>query len=146
MSHLHCAILHFGSKQQLASIALRDRVLRQPLGLQYDPKDLAAEADEIHIAAIEGERVLGVLLFRKKDATTVKMRQVAVDAGQQGRGIGKAMVQFAENWCLDNGYRRIELHARDTAVPFYLAHGYRVEGDGFEEVGIPHHFMFRELI
>jgi GNAT superfamily N-acetyltransferase len=137
--------LTFGSKQQLASIALRDRILRQPLGLQYDPADLAAESDEIHIAALEGERVSGVLLLRKKDAITMKMRQVAVDRDQQRKGIGKAMVQFAELWCLENGYRRMELHARDTAIPFYLALGYRTEGDGFDEVGIPHHFMVRDL-
>jgi len=140
-----CAVLHFGSKQQLASIALRDRILRKPLGLQYDPADLVAESDEVHIAALEGERVLGVLLLRSKDATTMKMRQVAVDADQQGKGIGKAMVLFAENWCLENGYRRMELHARYTAIPFYLALGYSAEGVGFEEVGIPHHFMFRDL-
>lgn len=140
-----CTVLHFGSKQQIASIALRDRILRQPLGLQYDPADLAAESDEVHIAALEGERVLGVLLLRTKDATTMKMRQVAVDADQQGKGIGKAMVLFAEAWCLENGYRRMELHARDTAIPFYLALGYSTQGEGFEEVGIPHHFMFRDL-
>jgi predicted GNAT family N-acyltransferase len=142
---MRCVLLHYGSKQHYASIALRDRILRQPLGLQYEPADLTAESDEVHIAALEGERVLGVLLLRKQDGSTVKMRQVAVDNGFQGKGIGKDLVRYAEAWCQENGYRRIELHARDTAIPFYLSMGYSLEVEGFEEVGIPHHAMHRNL-
>jgi predicted GNAT family N-acyltransferase len=37
------------------------------------------------------------------------------------------------------------LHARETAVPFYLKLGYEVVGGQFEEVGIPHFKMEKKL-
>jgi predicted GNAT family N-acyltransferase len=37
------------------------------------------------------------------------------------------------------------LHARATAVPFYLRLGYTVVGEPFEEVGIPHRGMEKAL-
>jgi predicted GNAT family N-acyltransferase len=43
------------------------------------------------------------------------------------------------------GYHRIELHARDTAVPFYKKMNYSISGSVFKEVGIDHFFMSKEL-
>ena len=35
-------------------------------------------------------------------------------------------------------------NARPTALPFYLAHGFRLHGDAFEMPGFgPRHFMWR---
>jgi len=39
------------------------------------------------------------------------------------------------------GYKRIYLHAREYAVPFYEALGYHTFGEEFTEVGIPHRHM-----
>ena len=39
------------------------------------------------------------------------------------------------------GGSEIALHARESAVPFYLALGYGLVGEPFEEVGIPHRKM-----
>jgi len=66
------------------------------------------------------------------------MRQVAVSDKHQGLGIGRAMVEFSERFARENGYGKISMHARDTAVGFYLRLGYEVEGEPFEEVTIPH--------
>jgi predicted GNAT family N-acyltransferase len=37
------------------------------------------------------------------------------------------------------------MHARDTAIGFYEKLGYKVKGDGFIEVNVPHHVMEKEL-
>ncbi len=79
---IHCSELLFGSKFQIASVALRDRVLRKPLGLYYSPEALQAESAEWHLAAHIGASLLAVLLLKKADCHSVevlKMRQVAVD-------------------------------------------------------------------
>lgn len=39
------------------------------------------------------------------------------------------------------GYKRIYLHARAYAIPFYEGLGYHVFGEEFTEVGIPHRHM-----
>ncbi|MEO8175011.1 MAG: GNAT family N-acetyltransferase [Sediminibacterium sp.] len=37
------------------------------------------------------------------------------------------------------------MHARESAVGFYEKHGYKVVGDEFVEVTIPHFIMEKEL-
>lgn len=135
----------FNSAEQLLSIQLREEVLRIPLGLRFTPEELAAEHDQVHLAALQNEQVLGILLFKKLDRHTLKMRQVAVKPEVQRAGVGKALVSFAELWARERGFKRIEMHARFNAVPFYAKLGYLVEGEEFEEVGIPHFKMYKEL-
>jgi predicted GNAT family N-acyltransferase len=43
------------------------------------------------------------------------------------------------------GFGRAVLHAQLTAEGFYLKNGYRPEGEVFEEAGIAHRKMSREL-
>lgn len=148
-SDLHIKDLVFGSVEHRQSIELRRRVLRLPLGIDFTSSELASESDQIHLAAFNKGELLAVLLFKicsVKTACGLKMRQVAVEPSKQGTGIGKALVGFSEQWALDHGYTYIELHARKTAQPFYLSLGYQTVGDDFEEVGIPHVRMEKQLI
>ena len=70
---------------------------------------------------------------------------MAVLNNLQGKGIGRALMMFAENIARDRGFRKISMHARKTAVGFYEKLGYEVEGDEFLEVTIPHHIMKKGL-
>ncbi|MFN3422756.1 MAG: GNAT family N-acetyltransferase, partial [Armatimonadota bacterium] len=54
-------------------------------------------------------------------------------------------MSFAENIARDKGYRRIIMHARDTAIGFYEKFGYKVKGDQFIEVNLPHHVMEKNI-
>ena len=130
----------FGSTEQKESVALRYKVLREPLGLNFEQSDLEKEFEDFHIAAFHNTELVGILLL-KPNKDSIKMRQVAVDNFWQGKGIGKAMVFFAHNFAFDKGYKKIELHARETAVPFYLSLGYAIQGEPFYEVGVPHKKM-----
>ena len=73
------------------------------------------------------------------------MRQVAVDEAFRSKGLGGLMVDFAEEYAQKQGYKKIELNARETAVAFYLKHYYAVTGNQFFEVGIPHRKMLKLL-
>lgn len=73
------------------------------------------------------------------------MRQVAVVRELRGQGIGKALVAYAEALARKLGYRRMILHARETAVGFYEKLGYSRVGDRFEEVTIAHWTMEKHL-
>ena len=52
---------------------------------------------------------------------------------------------FAENLARDRGYNKISMHARKNATGFYEKVGYKVVGDEFVEVTIPHYNMEKEL-
>ena len=128
-----------------AALVLRDRILRKPLDLNLFEEDLSGETNDVHLGAFDGDTLTGVLVLTRVDAQCVRMRQVAVDAGWQHRGIGTALVKAAECEAAALGYRRIALHARATAVAFYERLGYATDGQPFTEVGIPHRAMSKAL-
>jgi hypothetical protein len=142
---LKIGIANFESKEYDAAVALRYEVLRKPLGMVYTPEQLAEEATETHVIAVADAKVVGVLLLKRISDTKMKMRQFAVDDAFQGQGIGSALVAFAEDFAIENGFSIITLNARMTAVPFYERLGYDVVGDEFVEVGIPHLRMVKEF-
>lgn len=135
----------FGSPEQVESIDLRLRVLRIPLGLGFTKEELAAEDGQVHIVALSGKDLVGCLLLRERDSFTAKMRQVAVEPSMQGKGIGRAMVEFSEEVAKRRGWNRIDLNSRDTAVDFYLRLGYERVGEPFTEVSLWHQKMAKNL-
>jgi predicted GNAT family N-acyltransferase len=120
-------------------------VLRAPLGLDFTPEQLAAEADDIHLAGFEGETPLACMILSPVSAQEFKMRQVAVAPERQGEGLGSRLVEYCETVARAAGCAQITLHARETAVPFYLRAGYEIVGEPFEEVTVPHRKMSKWL-
>ncbi|OHX65814.1 GNAT family N-acetyltransferase [Flammeovirga pacifica] len=136
----------FDSSEYLLSVELRDEVLRKPLGLEFSKEELSEEFDSHHFVAMNDEdEVVACLVLKPISPQEVKMRQVAVKENQRGKNLGSLMVQFSEVFALDNGYDEIVVHAREVAKTFYEKLEYSVEGDQFEEVGIPH-FKFRKKL
>lgn len=129
-------------------VALRRRVLRTPLGLDFTAEQLEEERADVHIAAyLQGELVACVALAAtdKSHRSSLKLRQMTVDPGHQGRGVGKRLIAFAEKLSAEMGYREIVLHARESALTFYESVGYVAEGEVFTQVTIPHRKMVKRL-
>ena len=127
------------------ALVLRDELLRKPLGLEFSEDDIAAEAGQVHVVAIERGEIVGTLVLRGDGDGLVQMRQVAVSEKRQGRGIGRDLVRFAEALVWAECGDVIYLHAREPVIDFYEALGYEREGEIFEEVGIPHQKMRKVL-
>lgn len=138
-------ILDHGSKEYKQMVEMRNQILRKPLGLSFDPAELEREKEDILIGAYEDDEMLGCCLLTVVDAQTVRLRQMAVKTGLQGKGIGRVLMQFAENLARDRGHTKLVMHARDTAIGFYEKLGYKVTGKQFEEVSLPHHMMEKDL-
>ncbi len=128
-----------------ASLRLREEVLRKPLGLPMRPEDTAGEDASFHLGVFESERLVGSLILKPVDETTLRMRQVAVEPTTQGRGAGSDLIRFAENFAREKGYRSIVAHVRQEYFPFYVKRGYGVRGGPFIEVTIPHYAVAKEL-
>ena len=126
-------------------VALRYRVLREPLGLTFTSEMLDAESENTHLAVYVEDRLAGCLMLERQDAETVKLRQVAVDTALQRRGLGRILITFAEQIVRRHGYKNIRLMSRETVVPFYARFGYTAVGDIFEEVTLPHQEMRKTL-
>jgi len=115
------------------------------LGFDYADSQLLEEKDDLFFAYYLDDKIIGCLLLRPLSQNELKVRQVEVDFNSQGKGIGLALMKFVENYAKENGYSKISLHARETAINFYLKLNYQVLGDKFDEINIPHQKMFKEI-
>ena len=138
-------IIEHGSPEYEQMLALRENILRKPLGLRFEPVDLACENHDILIGAFEEDDILGCCMLIEENPFTVRLRQMAVYNEKQGKGIGRALMNFAENVARDRGYTLLNMHARKNAVGFYEKMGYQVTSDEFLEVTIPHVVMEKKL-
>ncbi len=126
-------------------VELRNNILRKPLGLGFTDEELAAEKDDILLGCYEDDKLEACCMLTKTGPKTVRLRQMAVSSGLQGKGIGRVLMSFAENIARDHGFKHLTMHARKSAVGFYEKHGYKVCSEEFEEVTIPHFVMEKEL-
>ena len=142
---MRCTPIAHGSPEYAATIALRDEVLRKPLGLRFSGEQLRAERGDHHLACYRDSRLIACLVLTPISGDGVRMRQVAVAADCRREGVGRTLVSYAERFAAGLGYREMTAHARETAVPFYEKLGYTVCGDRFIEVGIPHVRLSKKL-
>lgn len=138
-------MIDHGTKEYQQMVNLRNEILRKPLGLTFDEAELEREKDDILIGAFEDDRLLGCCLLTRMDPAIVRLRQMAVPNNMQGKGVGRALMIFAENIARDLGYKKLCMHARKTAIGFYQKLGYSISGEEFVEVTIPHYIMEKGL-
>jgi predicted GNAT family N-acyltransferase len=138
-------ILDHGTPEYQQMVKLREDILRRPLGMSFSADELDKEKDNLLMAAYEDDQMLGCCMLVEEEPGTVRLRQMAVVNDLQGKGIGKALMQFAENLARDRGFRKITMHARKNAVGFYEKMGYRKIGEEFQEITIPHYLMEKDL-
>ncbi len=138
-------IIDHGTKEYQQMIQLRDEILRKPLGLHFTEEELNKEKKNLLIGAFEEDQMLGCCMLVEEEPGTVRLRQMAVLNDLQGKGVGRALMQFAENLARDRGYKKITMHARKNSLGFYEKMGYKKVGSEFQEITIPHYVMEKSL-
>jgi predicted GNAT family N-acyltransferase len=71
--------------------------------------------------------------------------RMAVVAAWRGRGVGTAMLARLVALARAAGHARVVLNAQTQAMPFYARCGFAPCGEEYEEAGIPHRAMVRQL-
>lgn len=121
-----------------AYFELRFDILRAPWGQAKGSEQTTDEAQHQHFAFFnDANQIIGV---GRLDQTAPKVGQVrfmAVAANQQGKGIGKAIMDEIQAVCKAQGCLQIILHAREGALPFYQKLGYQLVE--------PSHLLFGEI-
>ncbi|OMG69418.1 GNAT family N-acetyltransferase [Burkholderia ubonensis] len=97
-----------------------------------------AEAGECFVA-VSGGRVIGTMTLYATDPASAcslyrhdnvaSVRQVAVDPGWQGRGVGAMLLSFAEQWAATRGYTLLALDTPQPAshlLAFYRSQGFEI--------------------
>lgn len=121
-----------------AACALRNDVLRRPLGLVLSTHDVVGEAEQWHFGLLAAEELLACVIAYPLDRTTVKLRQMAVKTSHHGRGLGRTLIGRVEDVLWSRGIEHVWLNARCEVAAFYEKLRYERRGPVFTEVGIPH--------
>lgn len=64
--------------------------------------------------------------------------RMAVAQSARGQGVGSALLAALMSEARRRGHAQAVLSAQTHAVDFYRKHGYSVEGDPYDDAGIPH--------
>lgn len=96
----------------------------------------------LFVAEIAGEIAGYFLLLRRASGQRSRLYSVAVAAGRAGNGIGRLLLDAAEDRAAAGGGRELRLEVRTdnaAAIALYERSGYRPVGriDGFYEDGAP---------
>lgn len=138
--------IDYGSSAYRASLLLRERVLRAPLGKTLSDADTAGEDNQSHFGLFREDVLVACVVIKPlEDNCSVKLRQMAVAESFQGDGLGKALVSAVEAVMERSGIEIVGLSARLSAQGFYLRLGYRSLGAPYLEQGIPHIRMQKRL-
>lgn len=133
--------IEFASTRYTEALALRNQVLRQPLGLSLENEDLSQEHSFQHFGVFENSTLIACIVAVPLTPSKIKLKQMAVLPAFQGRGIGAALVLEVETRLKNEGVRECILAARESALGFYQKLGYRTQGNAFIQVGLKHFTM-----
>ncbi len=109
----------------------------------------------VHLGARRNGAIVAVSSWTQKPfpgtngGRAVQLRGMAVDPAMQGRGIGAVLLREGLQRAFAGGADAVWANARDTALDFYVRHGFEIVGEGFvtKDTGLPHHrirvFPFR---
>jgi predicted GNAT family N-acyltransferase len=104
------------------------------------------DAAALHLVAVdEGGEVVGTCRMLIEPGGTAKFGRLCVRAGARGTGVGGALLRVAEGEARSAGARRIGMHAQTGALGLYRRAGFRPYGEPFDEEGIEHVGMEKDL-
>jgi predicted GNAT family N-acyltransferase len=98
-----------------------------------------------YLAALNGVPV-GTVRWRRYGQGGAKIERLAVLEEARGMKIGAQLMAYAlGDIATVSDIEHVKLGSQDHAVPFYTALGFQIDGDGFEDAGIPHHNMVKRV-
>lgn len=134
-------------KEFEAYYLLRYETLRKPWNKPPGSEKDEQENESIHImASDENKIILGVCRLQFNSSVEVQLRYMAVKEGIQGLGIGKKLIQYAEEKAREKGAEIMILQSREIATGFYEKCGFKIIEKSYLMWGeIQHYLMMKKL-
>lgn len=110
-----------------------------PEELEWDDEDNSAT----HFLAFDDQNNEPVGCIRLLESG--QLSRLCVLSSQRSGGVGRTLLEAAENVARRNGMDEIFLHAQTHATSFYESAGFCVSGGIFMDANIPHRQMFKPL-
>ncbi|WP_299968565.1 GNAT family N-acetyltransferase [uncultured Roseobacter sp.] len=124
---------------------LRAEVFTGEQGVSEADEVDGRDGDALHLLLWEGDCAQGTARMLILD-DTAKIGRVCILAEARGRGLGAALMRAALTLARNQpGVTRARLGAQLSALTFYEALGFTAEGPVYDDAGIDHRDMVRDL-
>lgn len=128
-----------------AIATIRKTVFQEEQGvntaLEFDGKDDICD----HLIAYLDGQAVGTARIRYLDDKTVKIERLAVLSIARGQGIGQKIMEKALEFIANKNITEVVVHAQVYIKSLYQKLGFIQVGDIFEEAGIPHVEMKKQI-
>jgi predicted GNAT family N-acyltransferase len=99
-----------------------------------------------HFVAYNVQQIpVGAGRLRPLSHTEAKVERICVDLSERGNTLGAQIMHTLEKVARDKGINKLLLHSQDHAERFYQRLGYETISEPFDEAGILHVKMKKEL-
>jgi predicted GNAT family N-acyltransferase len=105
-----------------------------PAEMELDEHD----AVSLHALAVDAA---GTVLGTGRLLPDGHIGRMAVLRQARGAGVGSALLRALLRAARDRGEREVLLSAQTHAIPFYERFGFVVDGEEYDDAGIPHRWM-----
>jgi len=124
-------------------VRLQVFVEEQGISEELELDDIDQEA--LHMVVKDGERVIGTARVLFLTANQAKIERMAILKPFRRRGIGRGIMSFLNEELRNKQVEQVVLHAQYAVVAFYKSCGFEESGLPFQEAGIKHIKMERQL-
>lgn len=136
----------YGSKEYLDTLALRNKVFREPWGLNIKDDNLEEDKNmKMYGLYLEDGSLIGTVFLSHKDVTTAQIKALALLEEFRGIGLGQYLMQFIENIARKRNYTQAFLMSRVSAQSFYKQLAYKAVSGSFNYKTVPHINMAKTL-
>lgn len=128
---------------------LRYEVLRKPWNEPRGSEKANDDDQSLHFIILSNENiVLGCCRCHFISETEAQLRFMAINPDYQRQKLGNQLVNHIEHSVKEAhpAIRKIILHARETAVPFYIAMGYDIIEESYLLFGVIQHYLMEKKI
>ena len=112
-----------------------------PIHLEIDEFDQSAT----HFFVLEDDEPIAAARIRETESNVGKVERVCVLPGHRRKHLGVLLMNALEQHAKQNGWEKLKLNAQTSAIPFYEKLAYQVTSPEFDDAGIPHRAMEKEI-
>ena len=127
------------------AFAVRREVFIEEQGVPEDIEMDGKDDKAIHFVASDAGEPIGAARLREVDSGVGKVERVAVVDDRRGEGIGREIMDELECVAVERGLDRLVMHAQTHVEGFYSRLDYETTSDVFQEAGIDHVEMEKDL-
>ncbi len=98
--------------------------------------------------AVENEKLLGVLLLKDGEGTVMWLEVLATDPRLHGKGVGRALIQYADDYARSLGKTEMRLYTHvkyERTAGIYHRMGYETY-DRVQEYGFDRYYLKKALV